>query len=393
MSALRVKRGTVSPGTRSRSVVIVQEYVPEYRRAFFELLEAQLASADVRLRVAVGTPSAGLSARQDAATAVPMVQAVRTHAVTLCGRTVAFRRLSTLTDGSELVIADQALRHLESYPLLLGQRRGPRVALWGHGTRRVKRAIGIERALERRVTRAAHWFFAYTDRGADDVAGAGFPRSRITVVQNTIDTHELAARRAGISQAEKDELRSRLDLPKTNVCLYVGALDASKRIAFLLESCAIVARRIPEFALLIAGDGAERALIENSLPRLPWLRYVGRATGRGEAELGSVSEILLMPGRVGLVAVDSFALRTPIITTRWAYHAPEFEYLEDGVNARISQDSVGDFAAMVEHVLTSRDELERLKEGCDVSLPRYSLNGMVDNFARGVIAALDAPRR
>jgi glycosyltransferase involved in cell wall biosynthesis len=386
-------RGDRRAEPRFRSVLVVQEYVPEYRRSFFERLESALDSGGARLRVAVGAPSDELSARHDAAPALPIVVTVPTRTVSIRRRSVALRRLSALTADADLVIVDQAIRHLETYPLLARQRWGPLAALWGHGRRRVKEATSLERFLERRLTHAAHWFFAYTAGGADDVAATGFPRSRVTVVQNAIDTRELAALRAAVSTAESARLRHELALPATNVCLFVGALDASKRIGFLLDACAAVAARLPEFALVVAGDGSDRELVERRLRTAPWLRYVGRATGEQEARLGAISDLLLMPGRVGLVAVDSFALGTPIVTTRWPYHAPEFEYLEDGVNARISDDDVAAFAHALEELLSSPDELARLTRGCETALPRYTLETMVDNFADGVFSALRAPRR
>ena len=80
------------------------------------------------------------------------------------------------------------------------------------------------------------------------------------------------------------------------------------------------------------------------------------------------------------------------ITTRWPYHGPEVDYLEDGVNARISGDSVAEFAQTLEKVLlaaTTRSAEGRLCR----RVTRYSLDHMVTNFACGVIAALAAPRR
>jgi hypothetical protein len=103
--------------------------------------------------------------------------------------------------------------------------------------------------------------------------------------------------------------------------------------------------------------------------------------------------VLLMPGRVGLVAVDSFALQTPIITTRWPYHSAEVEYLEDGVNARFSGNSTPEFADTIEQVLRARDDLRILKAACASATARYSLESMVSNFAGGVVAALNAPAR
>ena len=377
----------------SADVLIVQDYVAEYRRRFYELLEAALEAQSVRVRVAVGTAPAALAARGDVVASMPMMRSVPAASISVAGRRLTYKRLSTLAADSDLVVVEQAIRHLELYTLLARQRRGPKVALWGHGARRVKPASRIERLVERRLTSSAHWFFAYTQGGADQVAAGGLPRERITVVQNTVDVDGLAGLRESVSADEQRLLREQLDLPEQNVCLYLGALDASKRIGFLLEACSILASRIPDFVLLVAGDGTERARIERSRASHVWLRYVGRANHEQKAKLGAVSDALLMPGAVGLVAVDSFALRTPIITTRWPYHGPEVDYLEDGVNARIAGDSVDEFAQAVEQVLLDRDELARLKAECAAATPRYSLDHMVTNFASGVIAALGAPRR
>jgi glycosyltransferase involved in cell wall biosynthesis len=370
-------------------VLIVEEYIPEYRRRFFEMLAEALAPKSIRLGVAVGTPGRAVTL-DEGVLALGIVRAVPARSISIAGRRLTFRRLSELAADSDLIIVDQALRHLENYLLLLRQRRGPRVALWGHGKRLVKPATRLERLVERRITKSGHWFFAYTQRGADHVAASSFPRDRITVVQNTFDVGHLASLRDGISAAEQQLVRDELDLPEQNVCLYVGALSTPKRIGFLLEACSIVAERIPDFALVVAGDGPERPLVEGSLSFYPWLRYVGRALGREKARLGAVSGVLLMPGAVGLVAIDSFALRTPIITTLWPYHGPEVDYLEDGVNARFSGNNVPEFADTVEQVLRAPDEL---KAACASARARYSLDNMVTNFADGVAAALNAPRR
>jgi glycosyltransferase involved in cell wall biosynthesis len=374
-------------------VLIVEEYIPEYRQRFFELLEAALASESIRLTVAVGTRPGALAARSDAVTEVPFVRSVPATSISIAGRRLTLRSVARVARSSKLVVVDQALRHLENYPLLLRGKRGPRVALWGHGARHAKSASRFEQLLERRVTRSAHWFFAYTQRGADVVAASGFPRERITVVQNTFDVGELTRLREAVSVDDERRLRDQLDLPAQNVGFYVGALDASKRIGFLMEACSIVASQIPDFALVLAGDGPERGVVEDSLASRPWLRYVGRATAEQKALLGAVSDVLLMPGAVGLVAVDSFALRTPIITTLWPYHGPEVDYLEDRVNARIARNNVGEFAQAVEEVLRDRDELARLKAECAATSHLYSLENMVANFAGGVVAALETPRR
>lgn len=380
-------------GTDGRAqVVIVEEYLYDYRRRFFELLEAALAERSVRLTVVVGPVPEALAARRDSTQRPPFVREASTRALSLLGRTVTYKRVADLVRGSDLVVVDQALRHLENYELILRRRSGPKVAFWGHGARRVKSASALELFLERRLTKSVDWFFAYTRTGAAQAAASGLHPERITVVRNTVDVRELADQRDSITEDDRARLRAELDLPAHHVGLFIGALDESKRIPFLLEACSHVVRKVPSFVLVIAGAGNDRALVEKAARSSPWLRYVGRAAGIEKARLGSVSDVLLMPGRVGLVAVDSFALRTPIVTTTWPYHAPEADYLEDRVNALFAPDSVTGYADAVADLLTAPETLAALQSGCGESAPHYSLEGMVERFTDGVVSALAAPR-
>ena len=240
-------------------VLIVEDYIPEYRHRFFESLDAALHRESIELLIAVGGASSPLAARRDDADDLDIVQRVQSRSLRLAGRQLKLRALGDLARSSDLVVLDHALRNLEAYPLLAGQRHGgPRVALWGHGTTRVRRTTRLERGLNRRITSNAHWFFAYTQGGAEHLMRDGFPGDRVTVVQNTIDTVTLSALRGAVSGVGAQETRDRLRLPGCNVCLFVGALDASKRIPFLLEACRRVAERIPGFTLVVAGDGTDR---------------------------------------------------------------------------------------------------------------------------------------
>lgn len=382
-----------TPG-QQRSVLIVQEYVPEFRRGFFERLDEALRANDIRMCIAAGRPSKSLASRRDAAPDLSFVTEVPSRSITLLGRHLAIKRLEAGLRAADLIILSQGLRNLETYTLLARQTcGGPRIAQWGHGATLVQPVTRLERALSHQITNATHWFFAYTRKGAEYVATHGYPDDRITVVQNAIDTTEIVEWRNAIPMSGINELRGKLRLPDQGVCLFLGGLDATKRLRFLLDAGQRISERIPGFTLVVAGDGVDRPIIERSLASSPWLRYVGRATGRQKAELGAVADLLLMPGRVGLVAVDSFALQTPIVTTRWRYHAPEVEYLSDGFNACLTDDNLEDYVQATVDLLRTPERVTRLKAGCASSADRYSLNHMVGAFTDGIIAALAAPRR
>lgn len=370
-------------------MVIVQEEVPAYRKPFFGRLRETLAESDVELVVAAG------QRREDSTTGaleepwlvrVPMSTAERTGLTRLRVRDVMRR--------ADLIVSEQALRHLETYGLLGRQALGGTpVALWGHGRTIVKPVSALERWALRQITNRAHWFFAYTERARTAVVRGGFPAHRVTVVQNAIDTEELAAARRSVGTVEAASLRKELGLPAKGVCLSLGSLVPAKRLGFLLDAAQVVAARRPEFALIVAGDGPEREFIERAARRHEWLRYAGAVDGTQKARLGSVSELLLVPGRVGLVAVDSFALQTPIVTTGSPFHAPEFEYLVDGANAVVTDDDVGAFAQAVERVLADDALSDALRRGCVAAARRYTLSAMVNNFTAGTLAALASASR
>ncbi len=377
-----------------KRVAIVQEYVPEYRRAFFERLRAELDAIGIDLTIGVGCPSEKQRDRGDEADLPEGFVRVPSRTLAVAGRAVTSRRVGSATRGADLVIVEQALRHLDTYGLVIRQAvGGASVALWGHGGTYVDHPRNpAEEWVKAWLTRRAKWFFAYTAGGADAVVERGFPRDRVVVVQNSIDVDELRQMRSAVTDAQANAVRAKLRLPGSATCLFVGALDSSKRLDFLFAAARRIALELPEFTLVVAGDGPDRKQVEETVRREPWLRYVGRASARDKAQLASVSRLMLMPGRVGLVAVDSLALETPIVTTTWPWHAPEFEYLRPARNAVVVDDDVEVFANAVSSSLRDPDLVRQLSSGCRTDAPLYSLDVMVSNFATGVRSALRSDR-
>ncbi|MGD0272853.1 MAG: glycosyltransferase family 4 protein [Gaiellaceae bacterium] len=375
-------------------VLIIYEWIPEYRRPFYIKLMDELAARGIALTVLAGTPTAVQAARNEAVVSDSLFVYTPTRRLKLGGAYLSWQTLGKQPRQHDLIIVEEALKHLETYALVLRQRfGGPPVALWGLGTDniawRTRRKRGrIARLVKRWLVGRSCWFFAYTEGGADYVAGNGFPRDRITVVQNSVDTSGLETAAAAVGETDKASLREELGLVEGATCLFVGALDKHKRLEFLFESCAQVAAKRSDFRLILAGDGVQRELVEQAAASSPWLHYVGRADARKEALLASVSELLLMPGSVGLVAVDSFALRIPIVTTDWPWQSPEFEHLEAETNSVVTPDDVSSFAGKVLDLLDDRSRRAHLEAGCAESAKHYSLSAMVSNFADGVESAL-----
>ncbi|MGW6097122.1 glycosyltransferase family 4 protein [Streptomyces sp. NPDC055157] len=384
-----------------RRVLVVQPYLPSYRTRFFDRAQECLDARGVTLEVVHGPPPPGQDARRDAASCSCATEVPTTRLLTMGGTSVAWHRVGRRVASADAVVLEQALHSLEAFPLALRQRmarrgrRLPAVAFWGHGRTYTRPVNSLEAHLKDALTKQGNWFFAYTEGGADHLARRGFPRSRITVVRNSVDTRALtqardrACRPGTEEHGQAEALRERHGLTPHRTALFLGGLDAPKRIPFLLDCAMRIARELPGFRLLVAGEGMDRDLVDAAANR-PGSPVVplGRVTGARTAALGAVSDVMLMPGRVGLCAVDSFALRTPIVATNWPWHAPEFEYLSHGHNALVVPDGPGAYSAAVVGLLRDGDRLASLRTACAQSAPEYTIEGMAGRFCDGVMGLL-----
>jgi glycosyltransferase involved in cell wall biosynthesis len=368
----------------TRRVLITQPYVTHYRAPFFRRLAADLAAHGAELTVVHGAPSSAQMARGDTACLETAVQ-VRQRVLRICRRTLIWRDLRELASRAHVVVLEQALRNLETYPLLLAPRSSPAVALWGHGQTYNASANGPARAAKLHLTRQADWFFAYTRGGADHLEASGFPHDRITVVHNATDTTALKRARAAVTTGQIEEFAARHGLAPERTALFLGHLDVPKRIPFLLDAVRHVAARLPDFKLLIAGDGQHRGLVEAEAAARRNIVYLGPVFDQQRALLGASSQLMLMPGLVGLCAVDSFALGTPLVTTHWPFHSPEFEYLEHGRNSLVVSGGPREYADCVVHALTHPGLLPQLRQGCAADADRYTIERMSRSFAEGVL--------
>jgi glycosyltransferase involved in cell wall biosynthesis len=170
--------------------------------------------------------------------------------------------------------------------------------------------------------------------------------------------------------------------------LFIGALDESKRIDFLLDAADEIARAVPNFTLTLVGDGPLRERVEARAQSRPHLLYKGRLVGDALAIEARSKSLLLMPGRVGLVAVEAFALALPVVTTDWPWHAPEMEYVSDGVNGLVTPDSVPAYAAAVVGLLRDKKLIASLAYAALETAKALAMPNMIDNFASGVLGAL-----
>lgn len=372
-----------------RRVCIVQRIVPHYRVQFFRALQATLARSAVDLHLIHGQEFPGTVPRG--------VDFDETWAHRIQNRYLRIAQHELIWQpcslrefrGADLVIVEHANRLLLNYRLLAARSNGRRLAFWGHGTN--YQALGQHstgETIKRNLARSVDWWFAYTIGGARLVESYGYPRERVTIVNNAIDSRGIADAIARISDEENSRLRERLRLKKGGVAVFCGRLVEEKRLDLLWAAALEIRARCPHFSLLVIGDGPLESEARHMAEAHEWIHYIGASAGDGLSAYFAVSDFMLIPGLVGLVVVDAFAAGLPLITTRIETHSPEIEYLEPGVNGLVAEPNAQSLAGTCVELLESPTLAARLRDGCLTASRIYTLEAMVERFAGGVLDAL-----
>jgi glycosyltransferase involved in cell wall biosynthesis len=375
-------------------LLVISPWVTAYRVPFYDRFADGLAQHGVELSVASNAAPPSMARRGDLRGG-RWARDVPTSWLTLGGREIPLRRVAAIMRGlqPDLVVVEQALRNLETYPLLARHAAGRYgVAMWGHGRSYVSTQSPSEAALKQWLTQQGDWFFAYTQAGADHVVRHGFPRARVSVLNNTIDTGQLQAELDGVEPQVLSAFRREHGLTPGRTALFLGGVDEKKGIGFLLESARIAGEMMPGFVLLIAGDGDSLQTAQEAQAGGVPVRVLGRADGHAKALALSAADLLAIPEWVGLVAVDALASGRPIVTTDHPSHKPEFDYLVLGETSVVATHQPAEYAGALVSTLGATERLAKMQTAARDAAPLYPLDYMVDSFVEGVLEWRDLRR-
>jgi glycosyltransferase involved in cell wall biosynthesis len=375
-----------------KKALIIQGQMKQYRIPFFKKLNDSLLRDGICLKVAYGKAP---DDRDDQAL-LPEGLGLRVKGHRIFTERLLYYPLLWEVAMADLVIAEQANRHLLNYLLIVLSTLGwRRIAFWGLGENRENSRSELSEWIRRQVAGKVDWWFAYTKGTKCYLTSNGVPEERITIVQNAIDTRELSELVNHITSDELSHAQRQFAIEEHSpVGLFVGALVRDKGIDFLLESARFIKAQLPDFHLFIIGAGPEKEKAEFASRSLPWVHFVGPKFGREKVIFFKMAHALLLPGRVGLAILDAFAAGLPLITVNLPYHGPEIEYLENDWNGLIAERDTAAYAARAVSLFSNASLRNKLRIGALESGKIYSIDAMVDNFRAGIrgCLALDVER-
>ena len=171
--------------------------------------------------------------------------------------------------------------------------------------------------LNRRLTAITDAFIGVAaPHGRHLVEVEGFPREKVHVIANGVDTDRFRPRPEAGARL-RSELGITADAP---VCGIVAALRPEKNHALFLQAAARVRRKVPAARFLIVGDGPQQSSIEAHIAHLELRDCVHLLGSRGDVpEVLSMCDAFMLTSQMEANPVsilEAMAVGLPIVSTR-----------------------------------------------------------------------------
>ncbi|MFC1878954.1 glycosyltransferase family 4 protein [Chloroflexota bacterium] len=184
-------------------------------------------------------------------------------------------------------------------------RRRPVIG-WGLGAPPLHGALGVWRRRARiRFIKSMDGLISYSQRGALEYGALGFPAERIFVAPNAV-----------APSPKKAPPKRPNSFNGRPAVLFVGRLQARKRIDNLLRACAALPEALQP-RLWIVGDGPARSDFQAQAGEIfPQAEFTGAVYGAELDEYFKAADLFVLPGTGGLAVQQAMTFGLPVIVAQ-----------------------------------------------------------------------------
>ncbi|WP_339679945.1 glycosyltransferase [Cyclobacterium marinum] len=209
------------------------------------------------------------------------------------------------------------------------------IVFWGHGIYGNESKFKL--FLRVLFYRLANKHLLYEKRGKSLMIENGFEPDKLFVIYNSLDYDSHLQLRVLVKSSIKSSVFSFFSIPTLPVLVFIGRLTPQKKLSLLIDAFFRINDETPICNLLIIGDGPEKAeLLTKSKNGIDakLIYFTGSIYDEKRiAELLYHSDICVSPGNVGLTAIHSLSLGTPVAShNNFFNQMPEVESIIEGYN-------------------------------------------------------------
>jgi glycosyltransferase involved in cell wall biosynthesis len=218
----------------------------------------------------------------------------------------------------------------------------------------------------------------------------GVADDRIDIAQMTVD---VAGIRRQCAELERFGSRSRVRLrhrigAEHVAFIFIGRLESHKGIADLLGAFSRLCASRSDAALLVAGDGSSRLLVEKAAATNPAIHYLGRLDERGVVEAMNAADVAVLPSTFepwGLVVNEAMAAGLPVIASNRVGCRADL-VRQDQTGLVFSAGSVDSLLDAMLYMATRPDERKRMAAQARAAIGNWTL----ENWARNIVKAWES---
>jgi len=233
---------------------------------------------------------------------------------------------------------------------------------WGLGS---PTTTGLRRKRKTRFINQFDAMISYSQRGADEYAELGFPREKIFVAHNSV------------AMPPSTPLPKRSSTFGSQPCvLFVGRLQARKRVDYLLRACA----ELENVKLKIIGDGSERAALEALAKGIHLeVEFLGSKHGVELKPYFEEADLFVLPGTGGLAVQEAMSYGLPVIVAQGDGTQDDLVCKENGW--QIPPDDFDTLVATMKDALSDVARLRRMgEESYRIVREEINIEKMVEVF-------------
>ena len=349
-------------------LALQQRVLPNYRAPFFDLL-ASACDSGMSLFTGLPRPVEGIATTDK----LQVAKSQPGKNIHLFGGSLYLCYQIGLVDwlnnwNPDALIVEANPRYLSTPAAVQWMHgRGKPVVGWGLGAPPLSGPLaGFRRMRWLSFLRQFEALIAYSQRGADEYAALGFPRENIFVAHNSVSP----------PPSSPFPLRASIFDIRPAI-LFVGRLQARKRVDHLLKACAQLESK-PR--LVIVGEGPEREKLQSLAKEIyPAARFIGARHGAELKPYFTEADLFVLPGTGGLAIQEAMSYGLPVIVAQGDGTQDDLVRKENGW-----QIPPGDFDALLSTMKEALADAARLRkmgtESYRIVKEEINIEKMVDVF-------------